>query len=150
MTVDTIEREVSINAPIERVWALITEAEHLGTWFGTHGAAIDLRPGGDIEMRWDGHDITGVVATVAPTSLFAFRWRQVAGVPSADLGIGNSTLVEFSLAVEGDTTIVRLVESGFASLELSAEDRDGMYAGHSEGWTRELEELVAYAPGVAA
>ena len=30
MLSDQIERETVIGAPVERVWALITEAEHLG------------------------------------------------------------------------------------------------------------------------
>ena len=46
MVPDRIERETLINAPSERVWALITEAQHLGRWFGDAGAEIDLRPGG--------------------------------------------------------------------------------------------------------
>ena len=29
---DTIEREITIAAPIERVWDLITQPEHVGTW----------------------------------------------------------------------------------------------------------------------
>ena len=46
MVPDQIERETVIAAPVERVWALLTEAEHLGRWFGDAGAEIDLRPGG--------------------------------------------------------------------------------------------------------
>jgi uncharacterized protein YndB with AHSA1/START domain len=45
---DRIERKALINAPQERVWELLTEAEHLGRWFGDAGAEIDLRPGGRI------------------------------------------------------------------------------------------------------
>ena len=40
MVPDKIERETFIAAPVERVWALITEAEHLGRWFGDAGAEI--------------------------------------------------------------------------------------------------------------
>ena len=46
MTQDSIEREVTIEAPVERVWSVITEAEHVGRWFGDAGAEVDLRPGG--------------------------------------------------------------------------------------------------------
>ena len=52
MIPDRIERETVINAPVERVWELITEAEHLGRWFGDAGAEIDLRPGGALVLRW--------------------------------------------------------------------------------------------------
>ena len=37
---DQIEREVVIDAPVERVWALITAAEHVGAWFSEAGAGI--------------------------------------------------------------------------------------------------------------
>ena len=34
MTTDRIEREIVINAPQDRVWAALTEAEHVAGWFG--------------------------------------------------------------------------------------------------------------------
>ena len=55
MSVDQIERETTIEAPVERVWALLTEPEHVGRWFGDAGAEIDLRPGGEMVMRWAEH-----------------------------------------------------------------------------------------------
>ena len=33
MSADRIERETLVDAPVQRVWRLITEAEHIGTWF---------------------------------------------------------------------------------------------------------------------
>ena len=54
MTADQIERETTIAAPVERVWSLITEAEHLGKWFGDAGAEIDLRPGGALRLPLGG------------------------------------------------------------------------------------------------
>ena len=53
MAPDQIERETLIAAPVERVWALLTEAEHIGRWFADAGAEIDLRPGGALAMRWE-------------------------------------------------------------------------------------------------
>ncbi len=38
MVTDSIEREVAIAAPVDRVWALLTQAEHLALWFGDAGA----------------------------------------------------------------------------------------------------------------
>ena len=47
MQKDRIEQEIVIAAPIERVWAVLTEPAHVGRWFGQGGPAeIDLRPGG--------------------------------------------------------------------------------------------------------
>lgn len=150
MSTDTITREITINAPIDRVWSLVTRAEHLGSWFGDAGADIELRPGGALEVRWDGHSLNGVVQTVRPTSLFAFRWQQTDVAPGADLADGNSTLVEFSLETVADATVVRVTESGFDLLDLGADDRAGMHASHTGGWQREIAELGTYASGVAA
>lgn len=150
MSIDTIEREVAIEAPVDRVWSLITEAEHLGTWFGDAGADIDLRPGGALEIRWNGQTLIGTVDAVEPTSRFAFRWHQLDTPAGAELTDQNSTLVEFSLKEDGDTTHVRLVESGFGKLALPTNEQAEMHADHSGGWPMELAELKDHAAGVAA
>jgi uncharacterized protein YndB with AHSA1/START domain len=47
MVADSIEREIVITAPADRVWDVLTQAEFLGAWFGSGGPAeVDLRPGG--------------------------------------------------------------------------------------------------------
>ena len=151
MATDTIEREISIEAPIERVWALITEAEHVGTWFGDAGAVIDLRPGGEFTMTWTEHGTTrGRVEIVEPHTRFAYRWSSVKGLWGDEPTEANSTLVEFTLESVGSATKVRLVESGFASLDVSEELRVDAHAGNTRGWKAELGDLEAYAASVAA
>jgi uncharacterized protein YndB with AHSA1/START domain len=150
VSTNTIEREIEIAAPIERVWSLITQPEHLGTWFGDAGADIDLRPGGALEVRSQSHTVTGQVAVVEPTSRFAFRWAQLDTPAEVELEDGNSTLVEFSLFSAGDRTRVRVVESGFDLLALPDENRAGLLKGHTEGWDIEVVELQTYAGSVAA
>jgi uncharacterized protein YndB with AHSA1/START domain len=51
MTADRIEREITIDAPQQRVWDVLTEAEHISNWFGD-STEIDLRPGGKIVFGW--------------------------------------------------------------------------------------------------
>ena len=60
------------------------------------------------------------------------------------------TLVEFTLAPEGDGTRLQVVESGFASLATTEEQRAKNHAGNAEGWRSELGELRDYAAKVAA
>src|ERR1700759_486193 len=105
---DTIERAITIAAPIERVWELITQPEHIGRWFGDAGAEVDLRPGGALELRWESsRSVTGVVERVEPTTLFSYRWKL------ADAG---TTLVEFTLSeIEGGTRL-HVPERGFDGL----------------------------------
>ena len=50
--IDTIEREILIAAPIERVWEIVTTPEHMGQWFGDAGAS---RSGNVITMAWEKH-----------------------------------------------------------------------------------------------
>ena len=67
MVPEQIEREVVIAAPIERVWATITQPEHVGSWFGDAGAEIDLRPGGAMTITWAKHGTShAVVERVEP------------------------------------------------------------------------------------
>jgi uncharacterized protein YndB with AHSA1/START domain len=144
---DQIEREVVIDAPVDRVWALITEPEHVGTWFADAGAEIDLRPGGAMTMRWEQYGtVLGRVERVEPQRVFAYRWSSTEEEPRE----GHSTLVEFSLAAEGDGTRVRVVETGFASLDAPEAEQRRRHEENTEGWRMELGELVEHAAKVTA
>lgn len=148
MIPEQIEREVMITAPIERVWATITQAEHVGSWFGDAGAEIDLRPGGAIIIRWADYGTGyGIVERVEPPHVFAWRGALIG---HTEVRPGNSTLVEFTLAQEGGQTRLRVVESGFATLEIPAEEAMKQAEGNVEGWRIKTEELAAYVAGVAA
>jgi len=150
MVPDRIERETFIKAPIERVWALITEAQHLGRWFGDAGAEIDLRPGGAMVVRWAEHGASrGRVVAVEPHTRFSYRWAPFKDPGGEEPDEGNSTLVEFTLRPEGDATRLRVVESDFASLATSEEQRARNHEGNTEGWEHETDELRAYAERVA-
>ena len=150
MAPDQIERETTIAAPVERVWSLLTQAEHIGAWFGDAGAEIDLRPGGALVLRWAEHGtVHGEVVAVEPHSRFAYRWAASTAQGDAELVDGNSTLVEFTLAPERDGTRLRVVESGFAALDVSDEERASKVAGNTEGWRSELGDLREYADRVS-
>jgi uncharacterized protein YndB with AHSA1/START domain len=151
MTPDVIERETVIDAPVERVWQLITEAEHVGRWFGDAGAEIDLRPGGAMVLRWTDHGTCrGRVVAVEPHTRFSYRWAPFKDPGGEEPAEGNSTLVEFTLRAEGGGTLLRVVESGFAALATSDEQRERNRAGNTRGWEAETDELREYAERVAA
>jgi uncharacterized protein YndB with AHSA1/START domain len=151
MVSDQIEREVLIDAPVERVWQLLTEAEHLGTWFGDAGAEIDLRPGGEIALRWADYGTSRArVEHVEAPSRFAFRWAPFKDPGGDEPAEGNSTLVEFTLAADGDGTRLKVVESGFDTLATSSEQRARNREGNVEGWQAELGELADYAAKITA
>jgi len=147
---DRIERDVLIAAPVERVWELVTSAEHVGRWFADSGAEIDLRPGGRMSLSWREHGtFHGRVEAVEPPHRFVWRW--LSEIDSREEPTpANSTLTEFTLSAEGDRTRVVVVETGFDDLEVDPERRTAAFANHTSGWKAELDDLVAYASGTPA
>jgi uncharacterized protein YndB with AHSA1/START domain len=147
---DRITTDVVIAAPLERVWQLVTSAEHLGRWFANAGAEIDLRPGGALVMRWQEYGMTRArVEAVEPPHRFAYRWTAHHAPEGAEPAEGNSTLVEFTLAPEGDGTRLRVVETGFASLDTSEDKARGNYDQNVGGWKQMIEKAREYAERVA-
>ena len=138
--VDRIEREVIVAAPIERVWAAITDAREVAQWFGDV-AEIDLRPGGKARFGWTEHDSVSdaIIEIVEPLQRFAYRWAAASGVAVAD---GPSTLVEFTLEVVAQGTRVRLVESAFANLP--DEIYETNLGENQSGWRSELGDLTEF------
>lgn len=143
MVADSIEREIVIAAGPDRVWRVLTQAEFLGVWFGNgEPAEIDLRPGG--RMVFD-HGVHGLIPArieqVEPPKVFSFRWSQ--GAAGEEPDAGNATLVEFTLSPgpDGEGTLLRVVESGFAALDLPERDIAVRHEQNSAGWTRKLVEL---------
>jgi uncharacterized protein YndB with AHSA1/START domain len=147
MVADRIEQEIVIEAPPEVVWELVTDPEHVGAWFGD-AAEIDLRPGGDAALTWEGYGtFLARVEKVEPPRFFSFRWSRPKDTPPAE---GNSTLVEFSLRAEGEGTRLTVVESGFATLARSEDEKAESFADNTEGWKVELGHLREYAAKVGS
>jgi uncharacterized protein YndB with AHSA1/START domain len=147
MVDDRIEQEIVIEAPPELVWELVTDPEHVGAWFGDR-AEIDLRPGGDAAFSWQSYGtFLARVETVEPPRFFSYRWARPADTAPAE---GNSTLVEFSLAAEGEGTRLTVVESGFAALALSEDEKAQHFGDNTEGWNIELGHLRDYAARVGS
>ena len=103
---DRIERAVDIAHPPATVWAALTTAEGLGTWFGNQ-ATIDLRPGGSAQMTWDhGHRADMRIERVEEPTVFGFTWH-IYGLPDDD---PRRTYVEFTLEPNDSGTRLTVVE----------------------------------------
>jgi uncharacterized protein YndB with AHSA1/START domain len=147
MATDRIEREIVINASQNRVWAVLTEADHVTGWFGDL-AEVDLRPGGKMVFGWkESGNHHARVERVEPQGFFSYRWARATGVEPV---AGNSTLVEFTLTPDGPRTRLRVVETGFASLDVSEQEKGNAVRENTEGWISELGELQDYAKRLAA
>jgi uncharacterized protein YndB with AHSA1/START domain len=138
---DRIERTVRVDRPLERVWAAITTAEGLGTWFGD-GAEVDLRVGGTAKLTWKSGDAAQLrIERLEPKTIFGYTWG-IYGLPDQD---PRRTYVEFTLTPDDSGTTVTVVETGFAQLEPDAYQK--AFEGNTRGWASELDELVAYLDG---
>ena len=141
---DRIERTVEIAHPPARVWAALTTAEGLGTWFG-NAATIDLRPGGEAQMTWTSGDTASMrIERVEEPAIFGFTWG-IYGLPDDD---PRRTYVEFTLVPVGSGTRLTVIESGFA--QLPEDSYRKALDGNTEGWASELGELVEYLDAIAA
>ena len=135
---DRIERTVELAHPPGKVWAALTTAEGLGTWFGNE-AVIDLRPGGTARMRWaHGFVVDMRVERVEEPAVFGFTW-PIYGLPEDD---PRRTYVEFTLEPAGAGTRLTVVETGFAQLPEDA--HRAAFDGNTAGWAAELAELAGY------
>jgi uncharacterized protein YndB with AHSA1/START domain len=138
---DRIERTVRVDRPLDRVWAAITTAEGLGTWFGD-SAEIDLRVGGTAKLTWKSGDAAQLrIERLEPQTIFGYTWG-INGLPDHD---PRRTYVEFTLTPDDSGTTVTVVETGFAQLE--PDDHRKAFGGNTDGWAAELEELVTYLNG---
>ncbi|MGW5919976.1 SRPBCC domain-containing protein [Nocardia fluminea] len=135
---DQIVRTVELAHSPAKVWAAITTAEGLRSWFG-NTAEIDLRPGGDMRMTWtEGFAADIRVERVEEPSVFGYTW-PINGLPDDD---PRRTYVEFSLEPVGDGTRLTVTETGFA--QLPDEAHKEAFEGNVSGWKSELGELVEY------
>ncbi|RZU76179.1 uncharacterized protein YndB with AHSA1/START domain [Micromonospora kangleipakensis] len=135
---DRIERSVLIEAPLDRVWDLVTEP---GWWVPSQTPApIDRTPGA-IAIReseqWGRFPVQ--LVSFDPKTYAAFRWASTS--PGEDLTGDNTTLVEFHLASEAEAIRVTVVETGFAALPIPEEARRKSFDGNTQGWGEQLDSL---------
>jgi uncharacterized protein YndB with AHSA1/START domain len=148
MVPNQITHEILVDAPVERVWAVITEAEHIQAWFAFDGATIDLQPGGELVMTWKEHGTYhSRIERIEPHRLFSWRWARLPGEQPRP---GDSTLVEFTLTPEGAGTRLRVVESGFHELALPEADQAQWATDNTQGWQGGFDLLKEYAQRAAA
>jgi uncharacterized protein YndB with AHSA1/START domain len=136
---DRIEREIVIAAPIERVWAALTDPQQIPLWFSDAGAEVDLRPGGTMVLRWKEYGTYyTTIQQVEPPYRFSYLGAYTQEEAPRD---DNATLVEFTLEPEGEGTRLRVVESGFRNLAMPEAERAKRAAENTAGWIQVLDVL---------
>ena len=121
--------ELTIEAPAEVVWRLLTTGDGLVRWVGPEAAA-DPVPGGG--MRWvhpNGATVVGRFVELVPHRrlVFTYGWEDGRmGVPP------GSTTVEIELSEEDGVTTLRLTHRGLPPAAV---------ADHERGWAYFLGRL---------
>lgn len=137
MNEDRIERSIEINAPAEKVWELIV----VPGWYINDGEIREHRieRRGELDIVHDPVHGAFPIRTLVlePPRYAAFKWEPMEGTP--DIPEGGATTVEFWIDERIDGGVVlRVVESGFATLGRSAEEQRKMVEENTSGWETEL------------
>lgn len=137
----SVRRTIRIEASVEKVWQAVTDPAHISRWFGRtvlDGAGV----GATGTMSFEGYGAIPlrVEASDAPR-LISYCWGNDDAQDSRPdaLDPATSTVFTFTLeAVDGGTQLT-VVETGF---ERTSNPRLNLES-HREGWTLELDKLVA-------
>jgi uncharacterized protein YndB with AHSA1/START domain len=125
-----VDREVTIAAPRELVWAYWTDPARLVQWMGSV-ASLDLRPGGDVRIEYaNGAVMLGTVLEAEPPRRLVFTWGWE---DPAELVRPGGSRVEVDLDEADGGTLLRLRHLGLPQAEA---------AGHAEGWDYFLGRLA--------
>jgi uncharacterized protein YndB with AHSA1/START domain len=150
-TLNRIEKSITLNAPIARVWRALTDYKEFGEWFrvSLEGPFVPgERTRGRLTYPGYEHVVMDVVVQkMEPERLFSFHWHPYAVDPKVDYSKETPTLVEFKLEKSGEGTLLRVVESGFDSIP--AIRRDEAFKMNDGGWTKQIKNLEAYVTGAA-
>lgn len=140
---DSIERQITLDAPRLRVWRALTDVERFNSWFGVSLVA-PFAPGaeisGQISIRNYEHvTMTIWIETMEPERFFSFRWHPYAIERGVDYSAEPTTLVSFTLEDAGAGTRLTIIESGFDAIPESRRAR--AFSANSSGWAGQAENI---------
>jgi uncharacterized protein YndB with AHSA1/START domain len=141
----SVRRTIRIAAPLAKVWAAVTEPEHISQWFGT--AVLDgteVGAQGSLTFPDYGAVPLRIEAIDAPRSI-SYRWGNddARGVLDEKVDPAHSTVFTFTLEQVEDATQLTVVETGFETTS----DPLANLESHREGWNSELDKLVVLLEG---
>jgi uncharacterized protein YndB with AHSA1/START domain len=126
-------KEIRIKASPATVHSFLTDGDKLVRWMG-HEATLEARPGGPIEINYNGFDIMRgeYIEISANRVVMSWGWED-----NPLLGPGEST-VTFELEPDGSDTLLRLTHTGLPM---------EMQPSFSEGWDHFMGRLAVVAEG---
>lgn len=143
-----VTRTIRISAPVEKVWAAVTEPEHVSRWFGR--LDLDGRGAGAAgTLSFEGYGAVPIrVESIDAPRTVTYRWGNDDASPSrpAHLDDSTSTVFTFTLVEVDGGTELTVVERGF---EVTSDPAFNL-AEHGKGWNDELDKLVVLLESEAA
>jgi len=154
---DTIESDIFIAAPAEKVWELVSVP---GWWINDGTLDLDsveqLADDRAVVHHSDAGDLLVERLEADAPRTATFRWLvSGAEVRRVDAAADQFlyTRVTFTLTPESGGTRLAVTESGFAAATMEEKARNRAYADNSEGWEIELNAARSYLeapPGTLA
>jgi len=152
VSTDRIEKSALIQAPRERVWRALANAEEFGRWFGVDLTGREFAPGATVRgqvtheaylhVTWE-----ATIQEMEPGRRLSWRWHPHAVDPGRDYSGEPTTLVVFELADAPGGTMLTVVESGFDSIPI--ERRAEAFRSNDGGWAQQMVAIEKYV-GAAA
>jgi uncharacterized protein YndB with AHSA1/START domain len=139
---NAVEREITIEAPLEKVWEALTNAKLFGQWF-----KVNLKSdfvAGETTLGWNTSkgfemNMKFYVKEIKPKSYFSYAWHPYPIDQSFDYSKEEPTLVEFFLEKTHSGTLLKVKESGFN--KITASRRAEAYKMHTGGWEAQLNNI---------
>ncbi len=135
----TVERSIWINAPRERVWEAITNADVIQQWWGDYWEIPALQVGATLKFGDADDPILATIATIDPPREFRIQW------PPQEQYHHIEVFTTFLLQEELGGTRITVTESGFEALP--DDIRQTRIDQTSAGYTTVLGDLKALLEG---
>ncbi|HWN70922.1 MAG TPA: SRPBCC family protein [Haliangium sp.] len=166
-TYDKIEKQVTLRAPVSRVWRAIADAHEFGRWFGVrlegdfavgktiigtfdeglneaaiigYQKSLGLSPS-NVRLP-DKNTVFCTVERIEPERYFSFRWIPYGIDTEIDPQNEPTTLVELRLEKVTEGTLLTIVESGFD--QVPAHRRERAFRMNEGGWAGQAENIRKY------
>ncbi len=134
---EKIEKKVTINAPVERVWEALTKQKEIGEWMmmpttfePITGKKFTFKAEG--MENWDGY-FHCEVKEVEVNKKLVYTWNSQM--------INGETLVTILMSEKESKTELTLIHTGWEKLPV--EMRAQMIEGHSKGWDERFVNKLA-------
>jgi uncharacterized protein YndB with AHSA1/START domain len=106
---DSVERELELPAPLDRVWRSLTEADLLAEWLADD-VTLELWPGGEASFRFGSEERGGWVEEVDPPDTDSERAARLTFWWAPDGGAASRVALTL-IPTERGTTRLRITET---------------------------------------